>query len=157
MDVFIYCLRCLPFIALLITFICFNSRRTKPQQHKPGSVWMDVFIYCLRCLPFIALLITFICFNSRQTKPQQHKPGTFVVIQTPDVSVMEGETVNISCCWEDNSVWMDVFIYCLRCPAFIALHNLHLLPTAERTKPQPSTNQISLAGSRALAVVGLGS
>uniref|UniRef100_A0AAX7TLX0 Ig-like domain-containing protein n=1 Tax=Astatotilapia calliptera TaxID=8154 RepID=A0AAX7TLX0_ASTCA len=25
--------------------------------------------------------------------------GTFVVTQSPDVSVMEGETVNITCCW----------------------------------------------------------
>ncbi|GLD64071.1 uncharacterized protein AKAME5_001563400, partial [Lates japonicus] len=29
--------------------------------------------------------------------------GTLVVTQTRDVSVMEGETVNISCCWEGQS------------------------------------------------------
>ncbi|XP_069571722.1 low affinity immunoglobulin gamma Fc region receptor II-like [Brachyistius frenatus] len=28
--------------------------------------------------------------------------GTLVVIQTPDVSVVEGETVNITCCWTEK-------------------------------------------------------
>uniref|UniRef100_A0A3Q1FIZ6 Ig-like domain-containing protein n=1 Tax=Acanthochromis polyacanthus TaxID=80966 RepID=A0A3Q1FIZ6_9TELE len=33
---------------------------------------------------------------------------TLVVIQSPDVSVMEGETVNITCCWTEmfERVWV---------------------------------------------------
>ncbi|XP_023282921.1 uncharacterized protein LOC111670442 [Seriola lalandi dorsalis] len=33
----IYCLRCLPFLVLLVTFFYFNNRWTKPQQHKAAA------------------------------------------------------------------------------------------------------------------------
>ncbi|XP_039467253.1 receptor-type tyrosine-protein phosphatase-like [Oreochromis aureus] len=42
-----------------------------------------------------SLLLTSFCTISSWTVSS----GMFVVTQSPDVSVMEGETVNITCCW----------------------------------------------------------
>ncbi|XP_063326997.1 transmembrane and immunoglobulin domain-containing protein 2-like [Pelmatolapia mariae] len=45
-----------------------------------------------------SLLLTSFCTISSWTVSS----GMFVVTQTPDVSVMEGETVNITCCWTET-------------------------------------------------------
>ncbi|KAL7376040.1 hypothetical protein ABVT39_028344 [Epinephelus coioides] len=43
-----------------------------------------------------SLLLASLCTISSWSVPS----GTLVVTQSPDVSVMEGETVNITCCWK---------------------------------------------------------
>ncbi|XP_039887728.1 transmembrane and immunoglobulin domain-containing protein 2-like [Simochromis diagramma] len=47
----------------------------------------------------IKLLLRSLLFTSVCTSCWPVSSGTFVVTQSPDVSVMEGETVNITCCW----------------------------------------------------------
>ncbi|CAK6965282.1 basement membrane-specific heparan sulfate proteoglycan core protein-like [Scomber scombrus] len=66
-----------------------------------------VLTYMLRCLPIIALLVTFFYLNYSGNKAQQHtsgvsSTGTLVVIQTPHVSVTEGDPVNIDCWWTET-------------------------------------------------------
>ncbi|KAM9377756.1 uncharacterized protein KZ484_010059 isoform 2-T2 [Pholidichthys leucotaenia] len=36
-------------------------------------------------------------------------PGTFAVTQTPEVSVKEGKTINITCCWSENVIRARVY------------------------------------------------
>ncbi|XP_030578659.1 transmembrane and immunoglobulin domain-containing protein 2-like [Archocentrus centrarchus] len=45
-----------------------------------------------------SLLLTSLCTLSSWSVSS----STFVVTQTPDVSVMEGETINITCCWTEK-------------------------------------------------------
>ncbi|CAI5676598.1 uncharacterized protein LOC100690363 isoform X1 [Oreochromis niloticus] len=47
----------------------------------------------------IKLLLRSLLFTSVCTSCWPVSSGMFVVTQSPDVSVMEGETVNITCCW----------------------------------------------------------
>ncbi|XP_071334180.1 uncharacterized protein [Trachinotus anak] len=47
-----------------------------------------------------SLLLASLCAISSWS---ESSTGTVVVTQTPDVSVMEGDTVSISCCWTEKS------------------------------------------------------
>ncbi|XP_041840424.1 uncharacterized protein LOC121639328 [Melanotaenia boesemani] len=74
-----------------------------------------------------SLLLTFLCAHFSQCVSSD----TIVVKQTPDVSVQDGETINITCCWTENIERTRV--YWLKNQIFIKNETNH--------KPQESLNQ----------------
>ncbi|KAF0039070.1 hypothetical protein F2P81_009554 [Scophthalmus maximus] len=85
-----------------------RHKRGPQQQHNMICSLGGSFNFALKCQPIFVLFITSFYLYNLGIKAHQQTPGVsstdlLVLTQTPDMSVTEGETVIITCCYTGES------------------------------------------------------